>query len=181
MSSSIEIKEMSPTEIEFALEVEKAAFASESEAQLCKDLFQDSSAEPYLSLLAFDQKLAVGHILFTKATLATLPQKNFRLLAPLAVIPSHQKQGIGLQLVRKGLDILRQQRVEWVFVLGHITYYPKAGFFPAYQISVDPPYPIAEEVRDAWMVHTLGNDIQQHHSARLACCRAFDKPEHWRE
>ena len=52
-------------------------------------------------------------------------------LAPMAVMPELQRQGIGSQLVEAGLKVLRQQACPFVVVLGHPEYYPRFGFVPA--------------------------------------------------
>ena len=52
-------------------------------------------------------------------------------LAPMAVLPDYQHQGIGSQLVTSGLEILRQRNCPYVVVLGHPEYYPRFGFVPA--------------------------------------------------
>jgi putative acetyltransferase len=52
-------------------------------------------------------------------------------LAPMAVSPLRQRQGIGSQLVRHGLEYLKQMACPFVIVLGHPEYYPRFGFQPA--------------------------------------------------
>ena len=52
-------------------------------------------------------------------------------LAPMAVLPRHQRKGIGSRLVREGLDQLRRLEHEAVVVVGHAGYYPRFGFVPA--------------------------------------------------
>ena len=52
-------------------------------------------------------------------------------LAPMAVAPDCQRQGIGSHLVRAGLERCRELHVSAVVVLGHEEYYPKFGFEPA--------------------------------------------------
>ena len=49
-------------------------------------------------------------------------------LAPLAVLPAHQGQGVGSAFVRRGLAILREQDCPFIIVLGHAAYYPRFGF-----------------------------------------------------
>ena len=51
-------------------------------------------------------------------------------LAPLAVLPEYQKQGVGSALVRAGLEVCRGIGAQLVFVLGHPDYYPRFGFQP---------------------------------------------------
>lgn len=49
-------------------------------------------------------------------------------LAPVAVLPEFQNQGIGSELSRRGIEILREMGVPFVIVLGHADYYPRFGF-----------------------------------------------------
>jgi putative acetyltransferase len=49
----------------------------------------------------------------------------------MAVHPDRQRQGIGSQLVRRGLAILRERGCPFVVVVGHPHYYPRFGFEPA--------------------------------------------------
>jgi putative acetyltransferase len=46
----------------------------------------------------------------------------------MAVVPDRQRQGIGSQLVRRGLEILRERGCPFVVVVGHPEYYPRFGF-----------------------------------------------------
>ena len=46
----------------------------------------------------------------------------------MAVLPDHQRRGIGSRLVRRGLEILRERGCPFVVVLGHPDYYPRFGF-----------------------------------------------------
>jgi len=72
-----------------------------------------------LSLVAVRDNAVVGHILFSPAILRSgqveVPGMG---LAPMAVAPDHQRQGIGSQLVRAGLERLRTQVKGIIDVLG---------------------------------------------------------------
>lgn len=57
-------------------------------------------------------------------------------LAPMAVLPERQRQGVGTQLVREGLDACRRQGTDAAVVLGHPDYYPRFGFRPAAQFRL---------------------------------------------
>lgn len=59
-----------------------------------------------------------------------MQQPLFYILAPLAVVPSCQKQGVGGLLIAEGLQLLRERGAKLVFVLGHKEYYPRHGFIP---------------------------------------------------
>jgi putative acetyltransferase len=84
-----------------------------------------------LSFVAEDDSV-VGHILFTPVVIESAGRKIFGMgLAPMAVRPDRQRQGIGSQLVTRGLDILRERGCPFVVVVGHPEYYPRFGFEPA--------------------------------------------------
>jgi putative acetyltransferase len=67
-------------------------------------------------------------------------------LAPMAVSPSLQRDGIGTELVNAGLQICRELGVGAVAVLGHPEYYPRFGFRPASQWGIKCEYDVPEEV-----------------------------------
>lgn len=182
MKEDIHIREAKESDFDDVMRVEKEAFGYEKEAILVSQLLEDKSAAPVLSLLAFKNDEAVGHILFTKATLNGKTSPLIYLLAPLAVKPQHQKQGIGGMLINEGLEKLRKIGAEMVFVLGHESYYPKYGFKQdAGCMGFDSPYPIPEEHAGAWMVYPLNPESSDKVKGKVICADALNKPEHWRE
>jgi len=74
-------------------------------------------------------------------------------LAPMAVVPDRQRQGIGSQLVEAGLKVLRQQACPFVMVLGHPEYYPHFGFVPASRHGLACQWEVVPD--DAFMVLIL--------------------------
>jgi len=109
--------------------VNELAFGQPAEADLVERLRQACTES--LSLVAEDDAV-VGHILFTSVVVDSAGQRVLGMgLAPMAVLPDRQRQGIGSQLVRRGLDILRERGCPFVVVVGHPEYYPRFGFEPA--------------------------------------------------
>lgn len=176
------IRETNDADLNDILFVEREAFNSNKEADLTKDMLADPSAKPLLSLIAYMEDQPAGHILFTKAHLSNTPRKvAVSILAPLAVIPKFQKQGIGGALVKKGLELLSKSGVDLVFVVGHPEYYPQHGFTPAGKLGFEAPYPIPEKNANAWMVQALRPDVIGSVSGKVICCDVLNKPEFWRE
>ena len=176
------IREAESSEQNAVLLVEAAAFGYDKEANLVRDLLEDPTAKPYLSLLAFEDDTPVGHILFTAASLKEARgDASVALLAPLAVLPEHQNKGIGGKLIRHGLTALAEAGVDLVFVLGHPGYYPRYGFAPAGALGFEAPYPIPEEHAGAWMVQELRPGVIGSVRGKVGIANALDKPEHWRE
>jgi len=178
----MKVREAIDSDLNDVLSVEKEAFGYEKEANLVKDLLSDPSASPLYSLLAFNNDRAVGHVLFTSARLeGTQNNASISLLAPLAVIPDFQKQGVGGKLIERGLKHLANSGVNLVFVLGHPDYYPRFGFKPAGVQGFEAPYPIPEEHANAWMVQELHPGVIGNVSGKVRCADMLNKPEHWRE
>jgi putative acetyltransferase len=82
-----------------------------------------------LSLVALTGSSIVGHILFSPVVIecGKGPVTGMG-LAPMAVLPEYQRQGIGSELVRTGIACLKNRPCPFVVVLGHAGYYPRFGF-----------------------------------------------------
>lgn len=151
-------------------------------AALVKGLLGDQTAEPILSLIAQKNNKSIGHIIFTKVRVSKTDETvSAQILAPLAVLPKTQSQGIGGQLIKKGLNLLKESGVELVFVLGHPDYYPRYGFKPAGAFGFEAPYPIPEEHAGAWMVQALCSSVIGRVRGKIQCSDVLNQPEHWRE
>jgi len=128
--------------------VNTEAFGRESEARLVDLLRKDRAFIPELSLIAESNNRIVGHILFTKIDIVDEGGKSHTslALAPVAVLPGDQQQGIGAMLINTGLTIAKSMGYRSVIVLGHEHYYPKFGFAPASTWSIKPPFDVPDEV-----------------------------------
>lgn len=80
------------------------------------------------SLVAEHDGVIVGHLAFSPATLQRLTGAG---LGPMAVLPEHQRAGIGAALLEAGLAQLARTACPFVIVVGHPEYYPRFGFVPA--------------------------------------------------
>jgi putative acetyltransferase len=107
--------------------VHRLAFGQEAEARLV-DALRDGG---YLamSLVAEDDGQVVGHIAFSMLRITTASGDVPALsLAPVAVLPARQREGIGSALIRAGLDAARAAGHRVVIVLGEPAYYRRFGF-----------------------------------------------------
>jgi putative acetyltransferase len=125
-------------------ELNAAAFETSGEADLV-DMLRDQ-ARPLVSLVADDHGAIVGHIMMSPVSLPDYPEMKIMGLAPMAVMPGRQGQGIGSALVKAGLEQCRQLEVGAVAVLGHPEYYPRFGFTPAKQFDIECEYDVPEDV-----------------------------------
>jgi putative acetyltransferase len=143
------IREERPGDATPIWRVNAEAFGQCEEADLVDALRESDTV--LLSLVAEVDGDIVGHILFTRLTIQT-PDRVARgvALAPLAVLPKYQRQGIGSSLVSEGLDRLRQQNERIVVVLGHPDFYSKFGFTSRLATTLASPFS-----GDAWMAAEL--------------------------
>ncbi|MCA1031388.1 N-acetyltransferase [Bacillus timonensis] len=129
--------------------VNDEAFGQENEGRLVEGIRQSENFIPELSLVAETvEGEIVGHILFSFISIEQEDGTSVKTLAlaPMAVKPARQNQGIGSMLVRKGLARGRDLGYKSVVVLGHPNFYPKFGFVPASTKGISPPFKLPDEV-----------------------------------
>ena len=104
-----------------------AAFPTALEADLVDRLRRDFDSE--ISLVAEECGKIVGHVMLSRMT-AEGDGRQYRALglAPVAVVPERQRQGVGGALIEQALASARLLGEELVFVLGEPAYYARFGF-----------------------------------------------------
>ena len=115
------------------------AFPTPAEADLVEQLRRDGDVE--IALVAEDEGRILGHVLMSRMRVAG-DGRAFRALglAPVAVLPECQHEGIGSGLIREALAIARRSREDLVFVLGDPAYYGRFGFSTAEAAPFASPY-----------------------------------------
>lgn len=150
--------------------VNEAAFERPDEANLVDAL--RPVARPYISLVAEIEGQIVGHVLFTPVTVESESEIFVALgLAPVAVLPDFQNQGIGSALIVRGLQVGRDAGYPLVFVLGHPGYYPRFGFETASRKGFKCLYPAPDE---AFMVAELKPESAAGKSGTVRFLPQFD-------
>ncbi|MEE1655664.1 N-acetyltransferase [Microvirga sp. CF3062] len=132
---TIRLKEAADWQAIYAIYV--AAFGQSAEADLVQSMHKDGDL--LLSLIAYND-LPAGHIACSHLRLIEAPSIKACVLAPLAVVPSFQKQGIGAELVRHSLERLRGDGYDLAVVLGEPHYYGRFGFDPKLAEKLKTPY-----------------------------------------
>lgn len=173
------------TQTSHILEVHTKAFGEKEGkeiAELVEKMLTDEAAAPLLSLVAREEKIITGHVLFSKITIeGPLDSVSARILAPVAVLPDRQNKGIGSFLINTGLAALKKAGVDLVFVLGHPEYYPRFGFTPAGDQGFEAPHPIPEQHAGAWMVLELNKGMMKKISGKIKCASILGQPQYWQE
>jgi len=130
--------------------VNASAFETSAEADLVDVLRKEAHA--VISLVAEDNSLIVGHIMFSPVSLSGHADLKIMGLAPMAVAPKHQRKGIGSALVKTGLEKCKEIGYGAVVVLGHSGYYPRFGFKSSMKYGIGCEYEVPPE---AFMVVEL--------------------------
>ncbi|HJQ26168.1 MAG TPA: N-acetyltransferase [Blastocatellia bacterium] len=139
------IRTEQPEDIAAIRRVNERAFDNPLEANLV-DLLRERG-KITLSLVAVHDAQVVGHILFSPVVIEAAAQPVAAVgLAPMAVLPEWQRQGVGSRLVRAGLDECRRLGHRAAVVLGHANYYPRFGFVPASRYHIGSEYDVPDEV-----------------------------------
>ena len=168
----ITIRAESPADAAGIHAVNEQAFGQPMEANLVETLRK--TCDTAVSLVAEDDGLIVGHILFTPVVVETGSGPVAGMgLAPMAVLPDRQRQGIGSGLVAAGVEMLRSRQCPFVVVVGHPEYYPRFGFERASRHRLESQW---NEVPDeAFMVLVLDPDAMSGVSGVARYRREFDE------
>ncbi len=146
-----EVRPEQPHDFDAIRHVHESAFEpSQVEAQLVEELRDSEAHVPELCLVAIHDDAVVGHIAFSRAHLAH--RREVLALAPMGVLPEHQRHGAGSALVSDGLRRAAETNFPLVVVLGHADYYPRFGFESAGALGVKAPFDVPPE---AWMAYRL--------------------------
>ncbi|WP_435363141.1 GNAT family N-acetyltransferase [Haloarchaeobius sp. DYHT-AS-18] len=148
--------------------VHRAAFPTDDEAELVATLRESEAFVPDLSIVAEDGERVVGHVLFTEVS---VPGTDAALtLAPVAVHPDRQGEGIGSALVRHGLAACAAVGYDLVVLHGDPAFYARFGFEPATPYGLDHPFELPDE---DFQVRWLGDGRDERIGGRVAYDAAF--------
>ncbi len=141
-----EIKDYNEVEKVVEESFKTAEFSDKDEHNLVRRLRNSNEFIKELSLIAEEENEILGHVLLTKALIKGESTSYETLaLAPLAVLPKHQKSGIGKNLMNKAIERAKELGYKSIVVLGHENYYPKFGFEKASKYGVKAPFEVPDE------------------------------------
>jgi putative acetyltransferase len=130
----IDIRDESPGDSKAVYQVVSSAFGRLSEAELITELRE--AGDSAISLVADDDGQIVGHVLLSKMD-APFPALA---LAPVSVIPTRQRSGIGSALIERAVSKARDEGWAAIFVLGDPNYYERFGFDQSAAAGFTSPY-----------------------------------------
>ncbi|MGZ8999328.1 MAG: GNAT family N-acetyltransferase [Allosphingosinicella sp.] len=116
-----------PEDGEAIRKVERSAFPTDDESRLVEVLV--AAGDATLSLVAEQDGSIIGHALCSRMRVeADGDEVRAVCLAPVAVLPDFQGQGVGAALIGEAQAVSRSAGEEMMFVLGDPVYYRRFGF-----------------------------------------------------
>ena len=127
----------------------KAAFADELHSDKKEHLLVDKlrntpALVPELSLVAVIKNKPVGYILLSKVTIGGNGFVSLA-LAPVAVSPDYQNNGIGGQLIEAAHAKAKELGYTSIILLGLKDYYPRFGYKPLADFGIYLPFDVPQE------------------------------------
>lgn len=138
----IEVQEERPDDVAAIRDLNKRAFGQDQEGNIVDALRSNGAA--LLSLVATLDGRVVGHIMYSRLTVGG--DVTGAALGPMAVIPEHQRQGIGSRLVEAGNRRLKDAGCPFIVVVGHADFYPRFGFGPASTHGIKCEWEVPDDV-----------------------------------
>lgn len=167
-----QIRPEQPDDLPWVHAVNTLAFGQSDEARLVDQLREDGDVLASLVAVGGGGDID-GHILFSRLDLL-FDDGTMALaaaLAPVAVRPDRQGQGIGKGLIQAGIATCKDQGLGAIIVLGHATYYPKFGFSADLAKTLRSPFP-----GEHFMALELVPDMLRGRRGAVRYAKAFGLP-----
>ena len=153
----IQIRQETPQDLQAIRTVNELAFNQATEGAIVDKI--RNNCNNTLSLVASNNGDVIGHIFFSPVSINNKGKVVEGMgLAPMAVLPDFQNQGVGSLLVNKGIEILSNSGCPFIIVLGHPGYYPRFGFESASTYNITCQWQGVPD--EAFMILILNKDKQ---------------------
>ena len=151
---TVTVREATEEDADIISNIHQLAFGRIEEANLVENIRRSKAYLKALSLVAEVENQVCGHILFSRVEIEGLPENDLLALAPVAVLPERQNQGVGSSLIKAGIEIAEKNQFKLITVLGEPSYYSRFGFKTAIDFQVESPFPVESKY---YMVLPLGS------------------------
>ena len=150
---------------------------NQSVAQLALDLLDQQQNPGAFGLVVDEEGNIAGHAGFSPVVLNHCKNWSGYILSPLAVSPEFHKRGLGTALIEAGVERLREQGVNLLFVYGDPDYYGRFGFDA--EIAERYPAPYTLQYPFGWQAIVLNDAPADIEGGVLSCVPALRDPALW--
>ncbi|HKL68944.1 N-acetyltransferase [Salibaculum sp.] len=144
--------------------------------KLARDLLSDTSDSDLHVFTTWDGSTLAGAIIFSRLHVPD-DHRGVFLLAPVAVAPDQQGQGVGQSLLQYGLSEMRRVGADVAVTYGDPAYYGKVGFQPVTTETVPAPRPL--QMPEGWLAQSLTDAPLHPIKGPAHCVPAIDDPAYW--
>jgi putative acetyltransferase len=146
-------------------------------SKVAVDLLNIPTRPKVMHWVAEVDDVVVGHVAFSPVTVKGAGDFSGYILAPLGVVPAHQRCGIGSRMVKYGVQQLLDSGVNVVFVYGDPEYYSKFGFHADVAKPYLPPYPLEHPL--GWQAVILKEYVVKPTAVSITCASPLCNAELW--
>jgi putative acetyltransferase len=135
------IRPETPADHEDIRRVVDAAFGDTITGELVEMIRASDRFVPELSLVAVSGGQTLGHVISSYVDIVQPVPGTRRVLqvGPIAVLPAHQRRGIGSALMRETIRIAEERGEPLLLIEGNPAYYGRFGFARADEQGIEPP------------------------------------------
>ncbi len=167
---------MNQTEIEAISRIHRLAFGDAEGPEVARLAEDFLALSDTISISVRRDGEIVGNVLFTPFVFEDHPMAKCFLLAPCAVSPNYQGQGVGNELMERSIAHLTSIHADAVFVLGVPGFYPRYGFVPT---DKQTPYPKLLTLPNSWMELELNTGSAKALGGRTIAVAPIMEPGFW--
>jgi putative acetyltransferase len=146
-------------------------------ADLAVKMFSSPPEPPTFAYIAEIDGALCGHCAFSPLWVRSPTPLTAYSLAPLSVHPDHQRKGIGSNLIHRGIEHLRREGVDLLWVYGDPDYYTRFGFSHTLGKALRPPYPL--HYPHGWLGLNLSKVDLGESTLAVDCIPALRNPALW--
>jgi putative acetyltransferase len=168
------------TDLDSILKVIETAFSDEENKvimNLVQELSKETASPSIKSLVAEVDNQVIGYVSYSPIFLKSDSSMSGYILAPLAVSPEHQKQGVGSNLINAGIEMLTKDGAGVLLVYGDPAYYGRFGFKEEIGHSFVPPYTL--QYPFGWTGMMLNETDVPEEPIQFECISALSKQDLW--
>lgn len=131
---SFDVRIERPEDRDRSLEVERAAFGGDVEAEIVAAVRDEAGS---FALVAEERGALIGHVQLSRAWIG---RDAVLALGPIGVLPDRQGGGIGRALMTAAAEEARRRGEIAVILLGDPRLYPRFGYLPASGFGLHNPF-----------------------------------------
>lgn len=144
--------------------------------ELVRNLLDGTAAQDLFVFSAEEDGRVIGGVVCSRLTFEQ-DERTVFVLAPVAVAPDCQGQGVGQRLLSHALAALRSAGVDIAMTYGDPSYYAKVGFRPIREADAAAPFALSQP--EGWLAQSLTQRPMTPLQGPSRCVQALNHSVFW--